>query len=168
MKKVVLYLLTISAVFAIDIQTQIDLCNNENDYHACGIVGALYYLQNTDKDELSLSYYMKGKIMMEKLCSVTDLDASAVTDLTACQSLGDNYEVGLPGYNQNIRIAMKYYNIVLDSERLSCNDGDESSCFKLGLDYSAKGLIYDPIKATKYFKKACKLGEENACEWESL
>jgi len=153
MRKVILLLLTISSVFAIDIQPKIDICNDEQDYHACNFVGDYYLFQ--DKDDLSDSYYMKSKIIMEKGCFEYDL--------SACYLLGSNYELGSLVYPQNKRKAMIYYNIVIEENKLSCNSGSGSACFKLALDYSERGLLYNSVDSKKYFEKACKLGIKNAC-----
>jgi len=153
MKKIALYLLTITAVFAIDIQPKIDICNDEQDYHACNFVGDYYLFK--DKDDLSDSYYMKAKTIMESSC--------LENDLVACSLLGNSYELGSLVYPKSFKKAMIYYNIVIDNNKVSCNNGSDSACFKLGLDYSEKGLLNNPDKAKKYFKKACKLGRKNAC-----
>lgn len=127
-------------------------CNNK-DGDSC-VKLAISYQSGNDKDELGIKdLYQKAAMYLQHDCNNGDM--------YACSGLGVLYESG-DGVTKSIQKSKELY-------EKSCENNDSRGCFNLALLINGclnceKNDKHKITKALKYFKKACKLGSNNACQ----
>ena len=154
MKKFLLLTLLTGFLFASDMATKVDECQNDRDYNACNFVGDDLIFKGKNKE--AGMFYLKAKELMTQACSKNDF--------SACYNLAFNYEMGTVVYPKDDVKALEYYKKTIAHNVKVCEMGNAGSCFNTGLDYSDDTLLKDMEKATEYFTKACSLGMEAACK----
>jgi len=158
MKRIISMFLGISlsllmAVNSIELSEKMNDCKN-GEYNACNFIADDMLFK--EKQMEANYFYSKAKAIMIEECEKNE-------DFNACYNLGFNFELGSPAYPKNIKKARKYYKKAIEHNKELCKRGDSDACFKLGLDYSDKGILNDNEKAEKYFSKSCQKGNEIAC-----
>ena len=106
------------------------------------------HAQTDDKDlQLALKgKYKEALVGFKKRCEKNDA--------YACGMVGFFYDRGF-GTEKNHNIALNYY-------KKGCSLNDKDSCTLLGYYEYKKG---DKAKAKKLLNKACKLGNQDACDY---
>jgi TPR repeat protein len=93
------------------------------------------------------------RIVLEKSCATKKIK----DDYKACNSLGNMYDKGRGGVEENFDIAKHYYTE-------ACNGGLSYSCFNVGYMYSLdKRGKQDLFKAVNFYTRACDGNDFTGC-----